>query len=292
MRTGGDRLPQWLEPVAELASRITADDLAWPVPPEPSARHSAVLLLFGEGPSGPDLLLIERSRALRSHPGQPAFPGGAVEPEDDGPVAAALREAAEETGLDPSGVEVIGTLPVIHVLPSRYAVTPVLAWWREPSPVGVADPREVASVHRVPLAELTDPRNRFRVRHGSGVLGPAFGVAGLVVWGFTGGLLDRVLALSGLERPWDRSRVEDLPEDARRVEEPDRASEESQDALDVPPSAAREPRESGPPRSPDEPPDGADTPRGPRLSDPTSSAARPARPERPDHDARPPGSQR
>jgi 8-oxo-dGTP pyrophosphatase MutT (NUDIX family) len=149
---------------------------------------------------------------MRSHAGQPAFPGGAVDPDDDGPVAAALREAEEETGLDPSGVEVFGQLPVIHILPSRYAVTPVLGWWRKPSQVGVVDPAEVASVHRVPLADLTDPANRFRVRHRSGYVGPAFGVAGLVVWGFTGGLIDRLLTLLGWDRPWDRSIVRDLPE--------------------------------------------------------------------------------
>ncbi|GAB3400164.1 NUDIX hydrolase [Flindersiella endophytica] len=212
MSTSRDGLPDWLHPVADLAARITPEELAWPVPPNDSDRESAILLLFGEAEQGPDLLLIERSHSMRSHAGQPAFPGGAVDPTDEGPVAAALREAEEETGLDPSGVEVFGQLPVIHILPSRYAVTPVLGWWRKPSPVGVVDPAEVASVHRVPLADLTDPANRFRVRHRSGYVGPAFGVAGLVVWGFTGILIDRVLGLLGWEQPWDRSIVRDLPE--------------------------------------------------------------------------------
>jgi 8-oxo-dGTP pyrophosphatase MutT (NUDIX family) len=212
LSTRRDGLPDWLQPVADLAARITPEELAWPVPPNNSDRESAILLLFGEGEYGPDLLLIERSHTLRSHAGQPAFPGGAVDPTDDGTVAAALREAEEETGLDPSGVEVFGQLPVIHILPSRYAVTPVLGWWRKPSPVGVVDPAEVASVHRVPLADLTDPANRFRVRHRSGYVGPAFGVAGLVVWGFTGGLIDRLFTLLGWNRPWDHSIVRDLPE--------------------------------------------------------------------------------
>ncbi|REF36835.1 NUDIX domain-containing protein [Thermasporomyces composti] len=206
-----DHLPAWLRPVAELGRRVGPADFATALPPDGGGRPSAVLLLFGEGPEGPDLLLIERAHTLRSHAGQPAFPGGAIDADDSGPVAAALRETVEETGLDPSGVEVFGTLPALYLPPSGYVVTPVMAWWRSPSPVRVVDPREVASVHRVPLAALLDPKNRFRVRHPSGFVGPAFGVAGLIVWGFTAGVLDRLFALTGWERPWDRTRVVDLP---------------------------------------------------------------------------------
>jgi 8-oxo-dGTP pyrophosphatase MutT (NUDIX family) len=201
----------WLRPVAELGRRVGPADFTTPLPPDGGGRPSAVLLLFGEGAEGPDLLLIERAHTLRSHAGQPAFPGGAIDPCDSGPVAAALRETVEETGLDPSGVEVFGTLPALYLPPSGYVVTPVLGWWRSPSPVRVVDPREVASVHRVPLAALLDPRNRFRVRHPSGFVGPAFGVAGLIVWGFTAGVLDRLFSLTGWEQPWDRTRVVDLP---------------------------------------------------------------------------------
>ena len=187
-------------------------DLSRFAPPEDASRHSAVLMLFGEGESGPDVLLIERAHDMRSHAGQPAFPGGQVDAGDAGPVAAALREAVEETGLDASGVEVLPTLPDLYLPPSDFVVTPVLAWWSASSPVEPRDPAEVASVHRVPISELVDPANRFRVRHPSGFEGPAFGVRGLVVWGFTGGLLDRLLYLGGWERPWDRTRVSPLPE--------------------------------------------------------------------------------
>jgi 8-oxo-dGTP pyrophosphatase MutT (NUDIX family) len=173
-------------------------------------------MLFGHDVAGPDVLLIERAHDMRSHAGQPAFPGGGVDPEDDGPVAAALREAAEETGLDPAGVDVLATVPPLWLPPSGFLVTPVLAWWREPSAVGVQDPREVASVHRVTLAELLDPANRLSVRHPSGYVGPAFAVRGLLVWGFTGGLLARLFSVAGWERPWDSGRVEDLPADTIR----------------------------------------------------------------------------
>jgi hypothetical protein len=124
--------------------------------------------------------------------------------------AAALREAAEETGLDPAGVDVFALLPPLWLKVSNFSVVPVLAWWRAPSPVGVVDAGEVASVHRVPIGELTDPANRLLVRRPSGKAGPAFRVRGLLVWGFTAGLLDQLLAIAGWERPWDRSRVEEL----------------------------------------------------------------------------------
>ncbi|HEY6739106.1 MAG TPA: CoA pyrophosphatase [Actinopolymorphaceae bacterium] len=205
-------LPDWLRPVADLAARSEPSDFARDVPADGTGRPSAVLILFGEGDSGPDLLLIERAHTMRSHAGQPAFPGGGVDPTDAGPVEAAIREAVEETGVDPSGIEVFGSLPTLYLPPSGYLVTPVLGWWRAPSAVGVVDPAEVASVHRIPIATLLDPAHRFQVRHPSGYVGPAFGVAGLIVWGFTGGLLDRLFALVGWERPWDRGRIEELPE--------------------------------------------------------------------------------
>jgi 8-oxo-dGTP pyrophosphatase MutT (NUDIX family) len=174
-------------------------------------------MLFGErehrGWPGADVLLIERAHDMRSHAGQVAFPGGAVDPDDDGVVGAALREAAEETGLEPSGVDVFGTLPALFLPVSDFVVTPVLAWWREPTPVGVVDPAEVASVHRVLLTDLLDPANRLQVSHPSGYVGAAFEVGDLLVWGFTAGLLDRLLRLAGWEQPWDRSRVQELPAD-------------------------------------------------------------------------------
>jgi 8-oxo-dGTP pyrophosphatase MutT (NUDIX family) len=204
--------PLWLD-------RFLADAPSAPVPkalrprPPRSARPAAVLVLFGEGPDGPDLLLIERAATLDKHAGQPAFPGGGIDPEDAGPVAAALREAAEETGLDPSGVDVLAVLPEVHVPRSGYRVTPVVGWWREPCEVSANDPAEVAEVARVPIDELADPANRLRVRAPLGYLGPAFRVRGMLVWGFTAGLVDQFLDIGGWAKPWDRNRIEDLPPD-------------------------------------------------------------------------------
>ncbi|MDQ1685622.1 MAG: hypothetical protein QOC82_2359 [Frankiaceae bacterium] len=220
--------PGWLAPLVAAVRGVRASDLMPRVgEPDANVRRSAVLALFGEtGAHGPDVLLIQRSAHLRSHAGQPAFPGGGVDPTDDGPVGAALREAQEETGLDPAGVEVLAVLPDLWVPPSANVVTPVLGWWREPSEVTPADVHEVASVARVPIAELVDPANRLQIRHPSGWIGPAFRVADMLVWGFTAAVLDRLLDLGGWTRPWEQSAVEDLPEDVlalalrqRRVEE-------------------------------------------------------------------------
>lgn len=169
-------------------------------------RLSAVLMLFGSGINGPEVLLIQRAPDMRSHAGQPAFPGGSLDESDDGPVAAALREAWEEVGVDPDGVEVLLTLPELWVPPSGFAVTPVLAFWAQPCPVRVVDAAEVARVEVVAVSDLCDPRNRVMVRHPAGFVGPGFAVAGMLVWGFTAGLLDRVLELAGWSRPWDTTR--------------------------------------------------------------------------------------
>jgi 8-oxo-dGTP pyrophosphatase MutT (NUDIX family) len=179
-------------------------------PPADGGRPSAVLLLFADGPDGPDLLFIQRSDGLRQHPGQPAFPGGAIEATDTGPVDAALRETAEEAGVDPEDVEVLCTLPELFIAHSGFRVVPVLAWWHSPGPVSAVDPREVAAVERVRLSELSDPESRLTVRHPSGRSGPAFRVKGLLIWGFTAALVDRLLMLSGWEVPWDAARVHNL----------------------------------------------------------------------------------
>ncbi len=207
-----DGLPGWLTTLAAALPLVHFDQGFLP-PVQGPRRPAAVLVLFGEGPAGPDLLLIERAATLRSHAGQPAFPGGAVDPGDDGPVGAALREAQEEVGLDPASVEVLGTLPDLWLPPSGFLVTPVVAWWRDPHPVRAVDPAEVARLDRVPLARLTDSRHRLRVRHPSGFVGPAFDTRDMLVWGFTAGVLDRLLAVGGWEQPWDPTRTRDLDPD-------------------------------------------------------------------------------
>jgi 8-oxo-dGTP pyrophosphatase MutT (NUDIX family) len=214
--TGGTRdksqgVPHWLRRLLDNAALARPEELSRFVPPAEGGRESAVLLLFGEGPDGPDVLLIERADTLRSHAGQPAFPGGAADPADVSPADTALREAAEEVGLDSATVRVVAMLPALFLPPTGFVVTPVVAWWHTRSPVGVANPREVARVEAVPIRELVEPANRCRLRHPSGYVGAAFTVRDMVVWGFTAGLLDRVLELGGWAVPWDTGVICELP---------------------------------------------------------------------------------
>lgn len=201
-------VPDWLAPLVRSTAGLTSAGLGWiPGPPPGSGRPAAVLVLFGQDAvtGNPDVLLQLRSDTLPSHPGQVCFPGGAVDDTDDGPVATALREAAEEVGVRACDVRPVAVMPALYLPPSDFVVTPVLGHWERPGPVSPVDPAETAAVARVPLQVLADPANRVTVRGPSGFAHPGFVTPGMLVWGFTGGLLDAVLAMGGWERPWQRA---------------------------------------------------------------------------------------
>jgi hypothetical protein len=120
-------------------------------------------------------------------------------------------------GLDPSSTTVLALLPELYIPVSSFVVTPVLAWWHTPHPVHSCQPAEVARVERLPVADLVDPANRLRVRHPSGWIGAAFQVRGMLVWGFTAGIISALLDMAGWSRPWDQSHVEELPDSAAPV---------------------------------------------------------------------------
>jgi 8-oxo-dGTP pyrophosphatase MutT (NUDIX family) len=208
-------IPEWLRPVEQGAASITVHELTRFMPPEDAdTRQGAVLVLFGEGPSGGELLLTERAHHMRSHPGQVSFPGGSID-EGETPVQAALREAEEETGLDPAGVEVFGQLPELWLPPSNFAVTPILGYWRDRGEVRIESPEEVHEIHHVAIADLLDPDNRITVRHPSGWLGPGFLIGpgrDVILWGFTAGIIARLFSYLGWAEDWDRARVRDLPD--------------------------------------------------------------------------------
>jgi 8-oxo-dGTP pyrophosphatase MutT (NUDIX family) len=210
-----DDVPEWLSGLVRVSGELDASTFTRFSPPRADRiRPASVLVLLGEdgaGPgTGPDVLLLRRADTLPSHPGQVAFPGGAAERGDAGPVATALREAEEEVGVQPEGVRPVALLPELYIPVSGFLVTPVLAHWREPCPVRPVDPAETAAVARVAVEDLADPANRFRVRHTSGYHGPAFSLPGMLVWGFTAGLLTELLSLAGWDRPWDSTDVREL----------------------------------------------------------------------------------
>jgi 8-oxo-dGTP pyrophosphatase MutT (NUDIX family) len=206
-------LPSWWEPLLTRVASVRTEDFTTFRPPAGGGRASAVLVLLGEErPGGPDILVLQRAASMRNHAGQPAFPGGAADAGDADAAATALREAHEEVGLDPSSATVLAHLPDLYIPVSSFVVTPVLAWWHAPHPVHPCQPEEVARVERLPVAELVDPANRFRVRHPSGWIGAAFSVKGMLVWGFTAGVIATLLELAGWSRPWDRARIEELPD--------------------------------------------------------------------------------
>lgn len=219
------------EDARERLRRLCAEGLDWRLDPtrlltaEAPVREAAVLVLFGVLDHVPahspgstavpvaadlDVLLQRRAGTLGHHAGQVSFPGGRLEPHDAGPREAALREAVEETGLDPAGVEVLGTLPPLAVPVSNHLVTPVPAWWLRPSQVAAVDHAETVDVFRVPVADLLDPANRASVAHsraGRTVRTPAFEVAGTLVWGFTAIVLSRMFDELGWAQPWDARRL-------------------------------------------------------------------------------------
>jgi 8-oxo-dGTP pyrophosphatase MutT (NUDIX family) len=215
-----DELEQLVEAIR--AGEADPFDRRWhPATLPEGFRRAAVLVLFGAlddipaashrplAPAELDVLLLERAATLESHPGQVAFPGGSKDANDATLVDCALREAREETGLDPEGVEVLGELPPLGMAVSGFLVTPVIGWWESPSPVDVVDFGESAQVFRTPVRDLLDPANRVTVvlhRRGARFASPGFLVSDVLVWGFTAMVLDSLFTALGWAVPWDTSR--------------------------------------------------------------------------------------
>lgn len=222
-------IPPWLRAVTddpaavnESVLRRGGDRARWAAAFR-AQRAAAVLVLFGGDfaaaadhpgglPADADVLLTERSATMRTHSGQIAFPGGSRDPGDDYPVGTALREAREETGLHPGGVRVLANLPSFPV-PSGFEVTPVIGHEAVPSEVGVVN-AETARVVRVNLRALLAPENRFQVSRSimgaTAYKGPAFLYDGMLVWGFTGGLLAAISESAGWDLPWNHDDVRPL----------------------------------------------------------------------------------
>ena len=228
--------PAWLRPLVEnigavrgaYRRRVPAEVLAMITEANDSAlatganRDAAVLVLFSgaaDAPAEPalpadaDLLVTVRASSLRHHAGQAAFPGGAADPGDDGPVGTALREAAEETGVDTGRLHPLATLERMFIPPSGFHVVPVLAYSADPGPVAVVDAGETALVARVPVRAFVNPENRlmvYREANSRRFAGPAFLLNQMLVWGFTGQIISAILDVAGWAQPWDNDNVLEL----------------------------------------------------------------------------------
>jgi 8-oxo-dGTP pyrophosphatase MutT (NUDIX family) len=186
-----------------------------------AGRDAAVLVLFSgpqESPSGglpddADLLVTVRASTLRHHAGQAAFPGGAADPGDEGPIHTALREATEETGIDTGRLRPLATLEKMFIPPSGFHVVPVLAYSPDPGPVAVVDESETAVVARVPVRAFINPQNRlmvYRKENTRRLAGPAFLLNEMLVWGFTGQVISAILDVAGWTQPWNTDDVREL----------------------------------------------------------------------------------
>ncbi len=232
-----DAAPPWLKPLVDNARavkqayrrRVPAELLALVTAANAKAaltgtgRDAAVLVLFsgpadspnGGLPDDADLLVTVRASTLRHHAGQAAFPGGAADPGDDGPIFTAMREATEETGIDTSRLTPLATLEKMFIPPSGFHVVPVLAYSPDPGPVSVVDESETTVVARVPVRAFINPENRlmvYRRENTRRLAGPAFLLNEMLVWGFTGQVISAMLDVAGWTRPWNTEDVRELDE--------------------------------------------------------------------------------
>jgi 8-oxo-dGTP pyrophosphatase MutT (NUDIX family) len=126
-------------------------------------RNAAVLIPVidhGEDRGGATMLLTKRAETLRSHTGQVAFPGGAIDPDDPTPEFTALRETREEIGLPNNFIDVVGRMPD-YISGSGYRIAPVLGVVRPGFSLHL-NPDEVDAAFEVPLSFLMDPANHHR----------------------------------------------------------------------------------------------------------------------------------
>lgn len=182
-----DLAPRRAPPVSDFDLN---PDLRELVPAGRLLRPAAVLVPLVERAPGLTVLLTRRTDHLKNHAGQVSFPGGRIEPEDPDPVAAALREAKEEIGLDNGLVSVAGFLDPYETS-TGFHVTPVVGFL-DPVFNPTPDPNEVAEVFEVPLDFLMDPANQ--LRHSRDYMGVtryfyAMPYGTHYIWGATAGML-------------------------------------------------------------------------------------------------------
>lgn len=208
------RAPAWLRPLVDAlqageGARVIRETLGARVHQKGGDDQAAVLIVFAGDPHATELphdarvLITHRTPSMRSHSGQMAFPGGHIDPEDSGPVAAAIREAEEETGLEPARVVPLAVMGAATTGGSNRRVRPVVAYTPNPNEVYPASEFETDDVFFVPVRDLVDPANRAMLGW-SYWSGPAFWARRYLIWGFTGVLLSAVLEVAGWAVEWDK----------------------------------------------------------------------------------------
>jgi 8-oxo-dGTP pyrophosphatase MutT (NUDIX family) len=166
--------------------------------PEPGVvpREAAALVLLYPQEHDLWLPLTVRSSLLPQHSGEVSLPGGAIDPDDAGATAAALRETDEELGVPPGSVSVWGVLTPIYIPPSNFRLTPVVGFVPVPVPM-VPNPAEIEAVFTVPLATLLDPATvvvEDWTLRGIQMQVPFFALHGHKVWGATALVLSEFIA--------------------------------------------------------------------------------------------------
>jgi 8-oxo-dGTP pyrophosphatase MutT (NUDIX family) len=179
--------PSWLQSVL---ARVQHD------PPQDrrllahrGSRRAAVLVLIIDGRGGPSLLLTQRAQHLANYPSQLAFPGGAVEPGDDGPATTALREAREEIGISPDSIHVIGFLGPLALLDTSFLVTAVVGWCPRMEFSGAVNSDEVTATVQVPLHDFARKSTRVRRDGGAGAPISVMTVDGMTVGTMTAAVI-------------------------------------------------------------------------------------------------------
>lgn len=164
--------------------------------PDSTAEQAAVLIPIYEGDGGElRLILTKRPETMPTHAGHIAFPGGRPDPGDSGPVETALREAAEEVGIQPSEVEVVGFLDPIDTVQFRLLVVPVVGRLTRP-PQLLPSPREVVRIYRPAVEELADEA-RWTWEDWNGHQVWFYDLEGDLLWGATAMMVRRLLGLEG-----------------------------------------------------------------------------------------------
>jgi 8-oxo-dGTP pyrophosphatase MutT (NUDIX family) len=166
--------------------------------PELSARSAAVLVPLYGADGQPHLLFTRRSKNLAKHKGEISFPGGSRDPGDSSLAMTALREAHEEIGVDPTGVEILGVLSPVFVSVSNFLITPQVGWLGKDLPPLVLNQAEVAELIKAPLAALANPdiyHTEIWSRFGSSHMVHFFEYGPYLIWGATARVLFSLLSL-------------------------------------------------------------------------------------------------